>query len=93
MLHKCRWTLDFSSAPMPAKDAQHQIRHQRNRRGSVYHVTEVLAAGDRVHRTALAERLCAGFGFLDGRGQPQVSTCLSALQALDRSGQVRLPTR
>ena len=78
---------------MPSMDVQHQIRHQLSRPGSVDHITGVLDAGDIPHRTALAERLCADFGFLDGRGQPQVSTCLSALRALERSGQVRLPAR
>ena len=74
-------------------DVQHQIRHRLARPSAVHHITEVLDAGDIPHRTALAERLCADFGFRDARGRPQVSTCLSALRALERSGQIRLPAR
>ncbi|MDE2876556.1 MAG: IS4 family transposase [Gemmatimonadota bacterium] len=74
-------------------DVQHQIRHHLARPESVDHITGVLDSGDIAHRTALAERLCADFGFRDGRGRPQVSTCLSALRALERAGQVQLPAR
>lgn len=74
-------------------DIQHQIRHQLSRPESVRHITGILEAGDIPHRTALAGRLCAEFGFRDGRGRPQVSTCLSALRALERAGRVRLPAR
>ena len=74
-------------------DTQHQIRHQLSRPESVRHITGILEAGDIPHRTALARRLCAEFGFRDGRGRPQVSTCLSALRALERDGRVRLPAR
>ena len=67
-------------------DVQHQIRHQLAQPEAIHHITEVLGAGEVAHRTGLAERLCADFGFLDGLGQPQVSTYLSALRALERSG-------
>ena len=74
-------------------DVQHQIRRQLTHPGSVRRIVGLLAAGDIPHRTALAARSCADFGFLDPRGRPQVATCMSALRALEGSGQIELPAR
>ena len=74
-------------------DVQHQIRRQLTHPESVRRIVGLLAAGDIPHRTALAERLCADFGFLDPCGRPQVATCMSALRALEGSGQIELPAR
>ena len=42
------------------------------------------------HRTALADRVCADFGFVDARGRPQRAGCLKALRALERAGLIAL---
>ncbi|MGA8163891.1 MAG: Druantia anti-phage system protein DruA, partial [Waddliaceae bacterium] len=39
----------------------------------------------------LADQLCERFGFLDGQGNKQRSTCLKALRELERAGSFRLP--
>ena len=44
-----------------------------------------------MHRTALADRLCDEFGFVDARGQRQRSTCLKVLRTLADGGRVVLP--
>ena len=43
------------------------------------------------HRTALADRVCAEFGFHDARGRAQRSGCLKALRELEAWQQIRLP--
>ena len=44
-----------------------------------------------MHRTALADRQCDDFGFVDVRGQRQRSTCLKVLRTLADRGRVVLP--
>ena len=44
-----------------------------------------------MHRTALADRLCDQFGFVDGRGERQRSSCLKVLRSLADKGHVVLP--
>jgi hypothetical protein len=43
------------------------------------------------HRTAVAEAVCAAFGFTDARGAPQRGTCLKALRELEAAGALALP--
>lgn len=43
------------------------------------------------HRTALADRVCAEFGFHDARGRAQRSGCLKALRELEANRKIRLP--
>ena len=43
------------------------------------------------HRTAVAEAVCAEFGFYDARGAPQRGGCLKALRELEAGGGVTLP--
>jgi hypothetical protein len=43
------------------------------------------------HRTAVAEAVCAAFGFTDARGVPQRGTCLKALRELEAAGALTLP--
>ena len=43
------------------------------------------------HRTAVAEAVCAEFGFYDARGAPQRGGCLKALRELEAAGGVTLP--
>ena len=42
-------------------------------------------------RIGIARRVCEEFGFLDARGMPQLSGCLKALGAVERSGRIPLP--
>ena len=42
-------------------------------------------------RMGIARRVCEAFGFLDARGKPQLSGCLKALGAVERSGRIPLP--
>jgi len=44
-----------------------------------------------MHRTALADRLCDDFGFVDAGGQRQRSSCLKVLRSLAAKGRVVLP--
>ena len=44
-----------------------------------------------LHRTAVADRLCDDFGFVDARGQRQRSTCLKVLRSLAGKGRIVLP--
>ena len=43
------------------------------------------------NRTALATQVCEWYGFLDHRGQRQLSTCLKALRDLEQQGNFTLP--
>src|SRR6266568_6855648 len=43
------------------------------------------------NRTALATQVCDWHGFLDHRGQRQLSTCLKALRDLEQQGHFTLP--
>jgi len=43
------------------------------------------------HRTAVAEAVCAAFGFTDPRGAPQRGSCLKALRELEAAGALTLP--
>jgi hypothetical protein len=42
------------------------------------------------HRTAVAEAVCAAFGFTDARGAPQRGTCRKALRELEAAGALTL---
>ena len=54
-------------------------------------VREVLARPGFRHRTAVAEAVCAAFGFTDASGSPQRGTCLKALRELEAAGALTLP--
>src|SRR5699024_2623012 len=43
------------------------------------------------HRTALADRVCTEFGFIDSRGHAQRAGCLKALRSFEQAGHVVLP--
>ena len=72
-------------------DMQQLIRRRLGAPASLSHIALILVEEQGSHRTALAQRLCRDFGFYDARGRAQVSSCLAALRALERSGQVELP--
>ena len=76
---------------MGAVHVQHQIKRTLLEDTALVQVRE-LAQGEGVaHRTALAERVCARFGFIDARGRAQRSGCVKALRELERAGHITLP--
>jgi hypothetical protein len=54
-------------------------------------VRKLLEAEPSWHRTALADRLCVEYGFVDPAGRPQRSSCLKALRTLAGRGHFVLP--
>lgn len=68
---------------------QHQIKRQL--REQVGELQELIAGRPEATRTAIAEQFCERFGFLDGLGNPQRSSCLRALRELERAGLINLP--
>ena len=76
---------------MPSVALQHQILRTLREPEAIERVLALSEDPAPAHRSALAERVCAQFGFLDARGRPQRSTCLKALRALERAGHIVLP--
>jgi hypothetical protein len=72
-------------------EGQHQVLRTLREPQALARVRGLLGAGDVAHRTALADALCAQFGFIDARGRAKRSTCLKALRELERGGQLVLP--
>jgi len=70
---------------------QSQIKRTLGKPEKLVRVQELIGAAAGAHRTALADRVCAAFGFVDARGRPQRAGCLKALRALDRLGRLTLP--
>ena len=58
---------------------------------AVARVGQLLEEEPGLHRTALADRLCDEFGFVDVGGQRQRSTCLKVLRSLADKGHIVLP--
>ncbi len=69
---------------------QNQIKRTLSRELDRLHA--VMRREKFAHRTALANRVCAEFGFHDARGRAQRSGCLKALRELAAGGRIRLPT-
>ena len=42
-------------------------------------------------RSAAGRGVCEAFGFFDAHGRPQLSSCLSALRAMESDGRISLP--
>ena len=55
------------------------------------HIRAQLGVNDGINRTQLADELCDRYGFVDGRGHRQRSSCLKALRSLEKEGSVVLP--
>ena len=72
-------------------EVQHQIKRSLSRPSALCHIASILSWNEGLRRMALAERVCADFGFLDARGQAQVGSCLSALRSLEQAGHFSLP--
>lgn len=71
--------------------AQSQIKRRLSEPQSRARVLALMREAPDAHRTALADRVCTEFGFVDARGRAQRAGCLKALRALEQAGQVVLP--
>jgi len=71
--------------------AQSQIKRRLSEPRGLARVLALMRETAGAHRTALADRVCAEFGFVDARGRAQRAGCLKALRALERDGQIVLP--
>jgi hypothetical protein len=74
-------------------EAQNQVKRTPAGEEAVALIRSVLDGEKSINRTQLADRLCERYGFIDGRGRPQRSTCLRALRDLEDQGHIRLPAR
>ena len=72
-------------------ETQNQIKRTLTRPEAVQYVNHVLDTSDDINRTQLANNLCDKFGFLDSRGQKQLSGCLVAIRELEQKGYFILP--
>jgi hypothetical protein len=70
-------------------DTQSQIKRTLSQ--AIDDVRKLLERTAFRHRTAVAEAVCAEFGFYDARGAPQRGSCLKALRELEAAGGVTLP--
>ena len=70
---------------------QHRILETISKPAGLARLAALLASESFPHRTAIAQRVCAAFGFHDARGTPQLSTCLKALRTLHARGSIELP--
>lgn len=71
--------------------SQRRIQRRLAEPDGLARVCELLEAEPSWHRTALAERLCVEYAFLDPAGRPQRSSCLKALRTLAGRGHYVLP--
>lgn len=72
-------------------EKQNQVRRTLARGEAIAHIRSVLDGEEGLNRTRLADRLCEHYGFIDGRGCLQRSTCLRALRELEDKGHIHLP--
>jgi len=79
----------FRSGIVSGMDTQSQIKRTLSQ--ALDSVRRLLADTAFRHRTAVAEAVCAAFGFTDARGAPQRGGCLKALRELEAAGGVTLP--
>jgi len=79
----------FRSGTVSGMDTQTQVK--RTLAQAIDSVRRLLAGTVFRHRTAVAEAVCAQFGFYDARGAPQRGSCLKALRELEADGAFTLP--
>ena len=70
---------------------QSQIQRRMSAHQSIERVRQLTAENPDLSRTALADRLCDEFGFVDRRSRFQRSGCLKALGVLESRGLLSLP--
>ena len=71
--------------------AQSQIKRRLSEPASINRVHALMREAPEAHRTSLADRVCAEFGFFNARGGGQRAGCLKALRQLERAGHIELP--
>jgi hypothetical protein len=71
--------------------AQSQIKRTLSEPANIARVHALMREAPEAHRTALADRVCGEFGFVDARGRTQRAGCLKALRALECDGKLALP--
>lgn len=71
--------------------SQSQIKRTLSEPQSLARIHALMDEAPGFHRTALADRVCDAFDFVDARGRAQRAGCLKALRALEREGQIVLP--
>ena len=71
---------------------QNQIKRTLSKPENLDVVRALMREEPGLHRSALAERVCTRFGFVDSTGRLQRAGCLKALRALERSADLRLPS-
>lgn len=72
-------------------ESQSQIKRTLSRPDGILQVRQILDTPGTLLRTALADKVCQQFGFVDARGLTQSGTCLKALRDLEREGHFVLP--
>jgi hypothetical protein len=70
---------------------QSLIKQKLSQPESVVVVQQILEDNMDAPRSAIAERVCQHFDFLNALGKPQKSGCLKALRELERVGRFQLP--
>ncbi|WP_237251696.1 hypothetical protein [Thioalkalivibrio nitratireducens] len=70
---------------------QNQIKRTLSAPANLARVQALMREAPELHRTGLADRVCATLDFLDARGRVQRAGCLKALRASERAGQMTLP--
>jgi len=71
--------------------SQRRIQRRLAQPDALERVVDLLEAEPSWHRTALADRLCVEYDFVDPAGRPQRSSCLKALRTLEGHGHFVLP--
>lgn len=71
--------------------ARSQIQRRLAGGDATERIRELIGAHPGLHRTELADRLCAEYGFEDDRGRRQRTGCLKALRVLAARGRFELP--
>lgn len=79
----------FISGTVSSMNTQSQIKRTLSQ--ALDAVCRLLERTGFRHRTAVAEAVCAQFGFYDARGAPQRGGCLKALRELEAAGDFTLP--
>ena len=71
---------------------QNQIHRTLNEAGALDRIAEILSQEAFDSRSAVGRRVCSEFGFVDGRGELQLASCLQALRMLaSTSERITLP--
>ena len=65
-------------------EKQSPVRRTLASPGGFARLAGILEDGKFESRSAAGRRVCEAFGFLDARGRPQLTGCLSALAAMER---------